>query len=248
MTSLLAAHAGSWEPFDADAVLWRSSDDAHRALLDPREHAALVACATFRPREEHAATIAVRLGLTGSRASRLLDALLERGLLVKSTRVSPLGNDLVLIAPNDSTVKLDITGSGQADLGHERGGIDRLVSNRRLYLDAVESARTTGRLASDPLLRQEYARLEGGYRIGRSLVLREVLGQAPPGYSAVTKTWCTEFEQRVADFCVSIAGPDAMIWGRTARNICYAPGYTIMGGTTQILRNIIGERILGLPR
>ncbi|HQF95255.1 MAG TPA: acyl-CoA dehydrogenase family protein [Microthrixaceae bacterium] len=131
---------------------------------------------------------------------------------------------------------------------HERGGIDRLVSNRRLYLDAVESARTTGRLASDPLLRQEYARLEGGYRIGRSLVLREVLGQAPPGYSAVTKTWCTEFEQRVADFCVSIAGPDAMIWGRTARNICYAPGYTIMGGTTQILRNIIGERILGLPR
>ena len=81
-----------------------------------------------------------------------------------------------------------------------------------------------------------------------SLVLREVLGQAPPGYSDVTKTWCTEFEQRVADFCVSIAGPDAMIWGRTARNICYAPGYTIMGGTTQILRNIIGERILGLPR
>ncbi|MBP8304878.1 MAG: hypothetical protein KBE04_12215 [Phycisphaerae bacterium] len=131
---------------------------------------------------------------------------------------------------------------------HERGGIDRLVSNRRLYLDAVASAHATGRLASDPLLRQEYARLEGGYRIGRSLVLREVLGQAPPGYSAVTKTWCTEFEQRVADFCVSIAGPDAMIWGRTARNICYAPGYTIMGGTTQILRNIIGERILGLPR
>ena len=80
---------------------------------------------------------------------------------------------------------------------HERGGIDRLVSNRRLYLDAVASAHATGRLASDPLLRQEYARLEGGYRIGRSLVLREVLGQAPPGYSAVTKTWCTEFEQRV---------------------------------------------------
>ena len=32
------------------------------------------------------------------------------------------------------------------------------------------------------------------------------------------------------------------------RNICYAPGYTIMGGTTQILRNILGERTLGLPR
>lgn len=87
MTALLAAHAGNWEPFDADAVLWRSRDDAHRALLDPREHAALVACATFRPREEHAATIAVRLGLTGSRASRLIDALLQRGLLVSADSV-----------------------------------------------------------------------------------------------------------------------------------------------------------------
>lgn len=131
---------------------------------------------------------------------------------------------------------------------HERGGIDRLVSNRRLYLDATGAARADGRLAADPLLRQEFARLEGGYRIGRLLVLREVLGQAPPGYSAVTKTWCTEFEQHVAAYCARIAGPAAMLWGRTSRNICYAPGYTIMGGTTQILRNIVGERILGLPR
>ena len=33
-----------------------------------------------------------------------------------------------------------------------------------------------------------------------------------------------------------------------SRAITYAPGYTIQGGTTQILRNIMGERILGLPR
>ena len=80
------------------------------------------------------------------------------------------------------------------------------------------------------------------------MVLREVLGQAPPGWSAVTKTFCTEFEQRVAAFCARVAGPDAMLWSRVARNACYAPAYTIMGGTTLILRNIMGERILGLPR
>lgn len=130
---------------------------------------------------------------------------------------------------------------------HERGGIDRLVSNRRTYLDALEDAQEHGAL-EDPRLRQTYAQLEGGYRIGRQLVLREVMGQAPAGWSAITKTWCTEFEQRVAEFCVSVAGPAAMTSGRIARNICYAPGYTIMGGTTQILRNIIGERMLGLPR
>ena len=39
-----------------------------------------------------------------------------------------------------------------------------------------------------------------------------------------------------------------MRWNRVARNICYAPAYTIMGGTTNILRNILAERVLGLPR
>jgi alkylation response protein AidB-like acyl-CoA dehydrogenase len=79
-------------------------------------------------------------------------------------------------------------------------------------------------------------------------VLREILGQAPKGFSAATKTFCTEFEQQVSRFCSQVVGPDAMVWGRAARSICYAPGYTIMGGTTQILRNILGERLLGLPR
>ncbi len=127
---------------------------------------------------------------------------------------------------------------------HERGGIDRLVSNRRLYLDALESAAPI----LDRRLRDEAAALESGYRIGRLMVLREVLQQAPRGFSAATKTWCTEFEQRVAAFCARVAGPEALRWNRVSRNICYAPAYTIMGGTTEILRNILAERVLGLPR
>jgi alkylation response protein AidB-like acyl-CoA dehydrogenase len=126
---------------------------------------------------------------------------------------------------------------------HERGGIDRLVSNRALYVDALEEADR-----DDPLVRQDIARFETGYTLGRHMVLREVLKQAPQGWSSITKTFCTEFEIAVAAFCGRVAGPDAMLWNRVARNICYAPGYTIMGGTTQILRNIMGERVLGLPR
>ena len=46
----------------------------------------------------------------------------------------------------------------------------------------------------------------------------------------------------------NLARADALLAGRIARGICYAPAYTIMGGTTQVLRNIMGERVLGLPR
>ena len=138
---------------------------------------------------------------------------------------------------------------------HERGGIDRLVSNRRLYEDVQPWADTT-----DPLIRQEMAGIESGYRIGRLLVLRETLGQAPRQFSAATKTFCTELEQRIAAFCGRVLGPWALLAEsrdgsgvqalarRVGRNLCYAPAYTIMGGTTQILRNILGERTLGLPR
>ena len=79
-------------------------------------------------------------------------------------------------------------------------------------------------------------------------MLREVLGQAPKGFSAATKTFCTEHEQRVAEFVAASFGMDATVWGRVAKGVCYAPAYTIMGGTSLILRNILGERTLGLPR
>src|SRR5690606_1374043 len=59
---------------------------------------------------------------------------------------------------------------------HERGGIDRLVSNRRLYQVVLPLADLT-----DLRVREEVARIESGYRLGRLLVLREVLGQAPAG-------------------------------------------------------------------
>lgn len=135
---------------------------------------------------------------------------------------------------------------------HERGGIDRWVSNYALYRDLLDQGWTD---RDDPLVRQEIARIETSYRIGRLLVLREALGAAPNGFSALTKTLGTEFEARVANFAAQQIGPGSLLWGpqfglagRAARSVCYAPGYTIMGGTTQILRNILGDRVLQLPR
>ncbi|MDA3032143.1 MAG: acyl-CoA dehydrogenase family protein, partial [Actinomycetota bacterium] len=128
-------------------------------------------------------------------------------------------------------------------LEHERGGIDRLVSNKALYDLALERADT-----SDPRVRQKIADLEIGYRLGRILVTREVLRQAPAGFSAATKCFCTEHEIKVADFVATTFGADALLWTDVTKGFTYGPGYTIMGGTSNIMRNILGERVLGLPR
>jgi alkylation response protein AidB-like acyl-CoA dehydrogenase len=128
-------------------------------------------------------------------------------------------------------------------LEHERGGIDRLVSNHALYRMALERADR-----SDAVVRQEIAALETAYRIGRILVIREVLRQAPAGFSAATKVYCTEHELRVADFVARVLGPEATLWDEVTKGLAYAPGYTIMGGTSNVMRNILGERVLGLPR
>jgi alkylation response protein AidB-like acyl-CoA dehydrogenase len=128
-------------------------------------------------------------------------------------------------------------------LEHERGGIDRLVSNHALYRLAVERADT-----SNPIVRQQIAALEIGYRIGRILVAREVLRQAPRGFSAATKCFCTEHEWRVSEFVSHTFGAEATVWNDVVHGLLYSPGYTIMGGTSNIMRNILGERVLGLPR
>ena len=128
-------------------------------------------------------------------------------------------------------------------LEHERGGIDRLVSNHALFKMAVDRADT-----ADPIVRQRIAALEIGYRLGRILVTREVLGQAPKGFSAATKCFCTEHEWRVAEFVASMFGAAATVWSDVVHGLLYAPGYTIMGGTSNIMRNILAERVLGLPR
>ena len=129
-----------------------------------------------------------------------------------------------------------------AQLEHERAGIDRLVSNRALYLDARDRADT-----SDPLVRQEVAAIEASYFCARLMVIRDTLGHGR-GTAAVTKVFCTELEQRIASFIASTYGAETLVWGRVARAVCYAPAYSIQGGMNTILRNVIGERTLGLPK
>ena len=71
----------------------------------------------------------------------------------------------------------------------------------------------------------------------------------------MAKCFCTEVEQRIAQTVSSILGdyavllpgsPAARLAGRAAREYLYAPAYTIQGGTSNVLRNIMAIRGLGL--
>jgi alkylation response protein AidB-like acyl-CoA dehydrogenase len=145
-------------------------------------------------------------------------------------------------------------------LDYERSGIERLVSNAPLWREAVELARKRG-LTRDPVLRQELADIEIQIACGRGLIYRVASllseGAVPNHEAAAAKTFCTSLEQRIADLITRMLGPASQLTagdprapldGRPARTLLYAPAYTIQGGTNNILRNIISERGLGLPR
>ena len=75
-----------------------------------------------------------------------------------------------------------------------------------------------------------------------------MLFRSPAGFSAATKCFCTEHEQRVAQFASRVLGMETTLWTEWTKDWLYFPGYTIMGGTSNVMRNILGERVLGLAK
>ncbi len=145
-------------------------------------------------------------------------------------------------------------------LDYERSGIERLLSNYPLWRDIKQLVSERG-LSASPLVRQRLAELEIAWRAGRGMIYKVAAilseGRSPNFEAAAAKTFCTSLEQRIADFASEVLGPAAQLafdshkaplGGRGARSLLYAPAYTIQGGTNNILRNIIAERGLGLPR
>ncbi len=65
---------------------------------------------------------------------------------------------------------------------------------------------------------------------------------------SVAKLGTTELMFDLAVLRSGLAGPEGMLEGDVAKVLEGAPGARIAGGTSQIQRNIIGERILGLPK
>jgi alkylation response protein AidB-like acyl-CoA dehydrogenase len=144
-------------------------------------------------------------------------------------------------------------------LDYERGGIERVLSNWPLLEDALVALGGSAVLR-DPVTRDRLAGLRVDLEIARLMVYRIAWladhGRVPNVEAAVAKSFGTELEQRIAETvaglfqmsALGLAGTSrAALGGRVARALLYAPAYTIQGGTSNILRNIIAHRGLGLP-
>jgi alkylation response protein AidB-like acyl-CoA dehydrogenase len=68
-----------------------------------------------------------------------------------------------------------------------------------------------------------------------------------PESSWVKLTW-SEMTQQLSETALTVLGPDAPLWGPWPRQWLWSKSASIAGGTSEVQRTIIGERILGLPR
>jgi alkylation response protein AidB-like acyl-CoA dehydrogenase len=146
-------------------------------------------------------------------------------------------------------------------LGHERGGRATVqhLGYEREFWDLVDTARKYGKTA-DPLIRQQLAAAYTGVQLMRFSGLRtlaEVAEGRPPGPEAsVAKLFWSEYHKRLGEVAISIVGADGLLrpegdgYPTTAwQNVFLSSrSGTIYSGTSEIQRNIIGERGLGLPK
>ena len=147
----------------------------------------------------------------------------------------------------------------RATLANERISIGGGVEVAPVTL-AVEALRASdGALADggphgDAGLRRDVGRLVAERQAMRLLSFRNaaraVTGADPGPEGGVTKLVSGEHQQRVADVLLRIGGPGAVLDGdRTLQyTVLFTRAMTIAGGTSEIIRTQIAERVLGLPR
>jgi alkylation response protein AidB-like acyl-CoA dehydrogenase len=116
-------------------------------------------------------------------------------------------------------------------------------------------------LARDPVVRRTLAKLLADLEVARKLqrkVISEALKERVPTVeAAMYKLWQSQLGQRIANAALDLMGPDgqlkpgqeeAPVGGRYERSYRYTVVDTIGGGTSEVQKNIIARRALGLPK
>ena len=112
---------------------------------------------------------------------------------------------------------------------------------------------------ADPVLRQRLAQAYTEERIlqitSRRAAARRRAGRGAGIEGSIVKLFYTEHAKRLQDLACDLAGAGGQAWAdgdrwrqNTAWSLLRVQSKTISGGTSEIQRNILGERLLGLPR
>jgi alkylation response protein AidB-like acyl-CoA dehydrogenase len=163
-----------------------------------------------------------------------------------------LPDDLRLGAPGEgwrvATATLALERSRSGGSGRRKGGT---------FDDVLRLARSLGR-TGDPLVRQRLADLYIRTVLRTATIDRvahsTAAGREPGPAASLGKLMGSQLLTRTGDVAAEILGgrvaADTGEWGTFAwvEHLLGAPGYRIAGGTDQIQRNVIAERVLGLPR
>jgi alkylation response protein AidB-like acyl-CoA dehydrogenase len=154
----------------------------------------------------------------------------------------------------------------QTTLSHERGTSPRqFVVHRILLNELLSLSRATGRsgrpASADPVIRQRLAQsfIEVELtKLHNWRTLTQLRRQGKPGpESSLVKLFWSEMSQRLHDTAMDVLGtagqlvagePRAPGRGRWPRSYMYYRSASIFAGTNEIQRNIIAQRVLGLPK
>jgi alkylation response protein AidB-like acyl-CoA dehydrogenase len=136
-------------------------------------------------------------------------------------------------------------------LAYERGTVANLhLGLRKKIADLLATAKGNGS-AHDPVVRQKLARvyLEGELLklVSQRAISGTLHGREMGPESSIAKLVWSEAEQHLGEVAGDVLGPDANT-GRWGRDRVGMRSFTIAGGTTQVNKNIIAQRILGLLR
>jgi alkylation response protein AidB-like acyl-CoA dehydrogenase len=140
-------------------------------------------------------------------------------------------------------------------LMHERAGLgaSSAASVRIALGQLLELVRERG-LADDPLVRQRIGQLQieaEALRLNAWRGLTHVMKHGAPGPEGSLPKWqWAEVNQSLTELALEVEGDEGPLDGgdEWTYRFLRARANSIEGGTTEILKNIIAERVLGLPR
>ena len=139
-------------------------------------------------------------------------------------------------------------------LMHERAGLGAAsaISVRRDLDELIEEINERG-LGDDPVIRQRIAELKIGVealRLGALRALTQQMKVGIPGPEGSISKWeWAMLNQKLTDLAADVLGPEALRpGGEWSYRLLRSRANSIEGGTTDVMKNIIAERVLGLPR